>query len=99
MNGSCPKCKSDEHSTTYVLIAVEHCPPCALYSQYRLPYLPFKGVFDMITRITTMVIEKETNLTGLRTVLTRQLAKVERRLTKGRNRNNGSLPEPERKGR
>lgn len=53
----------------------------------------------MITRITTMVIEKETNLTGLRTVLTRQLAKVERRLTKGRNRNNGSLPEPERKGR
>jgi len=99
VNGFCPQCDSDQFQVTYVLIKVEHCPDCSLYSQYRVPILPFQGGYDMITRVTDTTISKGYNLAGLQAVLTRQLAKVERRQAKIANRNNGGSPNQEKKWR
>lgn len=99
MNGFCPKCNSDQFQTTYVLIEVQHCPDCSLYNQTRVPIPPIKGGLDMIVRITTMAIDKGYNLDALAAVLAQQLAKVQRRLAKSKNRNNGGSPKQEKNWR
>jgi len=95
MNTFCPQCGSDKLQVTYVLIKIEHCPDCSLYSQYRVPILPFEGGFDMITRVTDTYIEKSYDLTGLQVVLAQQSAKVERRQAKIKNSNHGGSPKRE----
>ena len=47
---------------------------------------------NMITHITTMAIERDTNLPKLRQVLVQQAARVERREARRRNRDNGGSP-------
>jgi hypothetical protein len=95
MNTYCPKCGSDQFQVTYVLLKVEHCPDCSLYSQYRVPTLPFTGGLDMIKRVTTTAIAGDHNLPGLQAVLAQSLAAVQRRESRIKNRNHGGSPKKE----
>jgi len=49
----------------------------------------------MIKRVTTLAIAGGYNLAGLQAILAQQLAKVERRQAKIKNRNNGGAPKLE----
>jgi hypothetical protein len=95
MNTYCPKCGSDQFQVTYVLLKVEYCPDCSLYSQYRVATPPFQGGLDMIKRVTTTAIAGDHNLPGLQAVLAQCMASVQRRESKAKNRNHGGSPKRE----
>ncbi len=93
-NNHCPRC---EHpmNVLYAVVMVEDCPNCHYYTQRRAHMPLMKGGLEMITNITTLAIERGTNLPRLRQVLVQQAARVKRRQAKRRNKGNGGSPRRE----
>lgn len=90
----CPGC-GYPMDVLYVVVMVEDCPNCHYHTQRRAHMPPMKGGLEMITNITTMAIERDTNLPKLHQVLVQQAARIERRQAKHRNNGNGGSPKRE----